>query len=213
MSSFFRNATHRSLTITSLVLLLLCTASAAVPKNRMIESASLPDEPVEITAIKVKEANVKFWEKFAADEDWLSGITFTVKNTSEKRISHVELLIEQSISETLSFTIPVGVGEFRPLTQSAAGPAIALPGETVEIRLSDERYKGFRNAVPVEYKFVPVTEVKVHIERVVFTDGSMWYKGMLHYRDPNNPRRWFPAPGEKERFIEKMHSRQKNPDN
>jgi hypothetical protein len=208
MSSFLSSAIHRTITI-SFMLLLFCAVSAAAPKNRIIKRASLPDEPVEITEIKVKEAKVNFWEKFAGDDDWLSGITFTVKNTSGKNISHVALLIEQPISESFSLTIPIGEGQFSPLSENAVGPVIARAGETVEIRLSDERYKGFMHSVPLEFKFDPITEVKVHIERVVFTDGSMWYKGMLHYRDPNNSKRWLPAPGEKERFLEKMHARKK----
>jgi hypothetical protein len=203
MLSLPRTAAHRIVTAT-FALVLLCSAAAAAPKDRTLKRASLPDEPVEITEIKVKENRVQFWEQFPADDDWLSGITFTVKNTSERQISHLTLLIEQPISETFSLTIPVGAGDFNPLGQTVSGPAIAAPGKTVEIRLSEGRYRGFRDAVPTQYQFTPITQVTIHVQRVVFTDGTMWYKGMLHQRDPNNPRRWYPAPGEKERFLEKM---------
>ncbi|HEX8187844.1 MAG TPA: hypothetical protein VF586_05810, partial [Pyrinomonadaceae bacterium] len=41
----------------------------------------------ELVALKVKGAHVPFGQKVTADDDWLRGLTFSVKNTSEKPIT------------------------------------------------------------------------------------------------------------------------------
>jgi len=57
-------------------------------KHRTIARLPLErNEPVRIRAVKVKDIRVRHGQKFVADDDWLSGLTVTVKNRTDKTIT------------------------------------------------------------------------------------------------------------------------------
>src|ERR1044071_1769562 len=187
--------------------LLLSAVGSAARRERLMTQESLPDEPIQISEVRVKGQPVQFGRRFVADERWLNGLKFVVKNVSPKAISHITLLIEQSVPGAPTFEIILRKGYFDPFAEkpTGEGPPVVAPGMAAELTLDGEEYKTYIDSLPEEFKGPAVPLVNVRIHRAVFEDGSMWYKGMLHYRNPDRPSSWYPAPGEKERFIEKMH--------
>src|SRR6185436_7507291 len=47
--------------------------------------------PVEIVSVKLKGSDVAPGQKIKGDDDWLKGVSFTLKNISDKPIAYVEV--------------------------------------------------------------------------------------------------------------------------
>src|SRR5215212_3653377 len=72
----------------------------------------------EIVNVKLKGANYSFDQKVYLDDDWLKGLTVTVKNTSSKPITYVGIDItlfdekDDKVSGKLPFVFPLSYGTY-----------------------------------------------------------------------------------------------------
>ncbi len=89
--------TLRTLHLVSAILLgaLDCGAVAARQSGQRVVGQAPAEagrqSPVEVVAVQVKGEPVMPGRSFAADDDWLLGLTFRLKNVSDRPISYVEI--------------------------------------------------------------------------------------------------------------------------
>ncbi len=194
-------------TLTIACLFLIPGVSALAQSKRLINRNQLPDEPLDVVELRAHGVPVEFGKPFDADDQWLSGISFKVKNVSGKAIAHLSLRLAKPPENGLNFNIPLRAGYFDPFAANPIHGTILNPNETLDIGLDDRVYEGFMSRLPNEYSRTSLAQIDFSIESVVFTDGTRWHLGMILQRDPNQPNMWYPLPGEKERFEKKMRDR------
>jgi hypothetical protein len=179
-----------------LILALTCVSGLAQEsRQRVIRQARTEpgrQSPLKVVSVTVKGEAVEPGRHFAAGDDWLLGLTFRVKNVSDKPISFVDV--------SLQFPTPAGhknkfvhmVGPLRygcwlgtPCYADAGGShSEIMPGETRDVRLSEERYRSLMNALARSGASTPVEAAEYDIDSVSFDEDTRWSRGYLFKRDP-----------------------------
>lgn len=118
--------------------------------DTVLERADEFGPPVEITLTKSDIGIIKPGKKFSAGEDWFKGLTVSVRNDSDRPITHLSLRLRfprpKGQEVALDFVESLEYGE-SPIPgadgivpTNTARPV--MPGESVELRLSDEDFYG-----------------------------------------------------------------------
>lgn len=118
-------------------------------QDRIIEAPSFSNEPVKISELKAKGREVRAGEKFKDSNDWFKGLTIKIRNTSDKPVKYVSVLIsfprpkEQKEAGRLPFGEQLTYG-FSPVDAKASAgssptPSIP-PGESIELVLSEKHF-------------------------------------------------------------------------
>lgn len=162
------------------------------PEHRLIKRTFPHEpEPIEIVEFKKGDKSFQFNEPVLGDSNWLSGLEVTVRNTSNKAITHFKINIaipdpngSQKVLAVLSF---VDAGS--PTHAADVAPTMSFkPGEIKRLRYSDKLFaklQQVQSSLNVNTdNYIVVTEV------VVFDDDTSWRAGYLHRRDPDNPNHW-----------------------
>jgi hypothetical protein len=143
--------------------------------------------PVEIVSIKLNGREVNPGEKIKGDDDWLRGLSFTVKNISEKPIAYVAISLRfEQPKRIVGFTLSYGVYYPGGEPRSGTSPLPLQPNQTVDLTLTKERYPNFLQILrlgemPRSFDVVPYL-----LERVSFEDDPniIWEGGYLKRRNP-----------------------------
>jgi hypothetical protein len=175
-------------------LLLSIHAQAQQVKDRVLMPQSLPPGsrvPLAVSNLQVDDKDIAFGQKFAAGDEWVRGLTFDVKNVTNKVITHIYLV--------LRVTSPNGKIGLGPLFYFGVDPAhpemkatvLLKPDEVVHVTYTDKMYKNFKGLL--DFISLPsVTNAELVIESVLCADGEMYRNGSILRRDPNDPKRWLP---------------------
>jgi len=196
MSLFFCVLTHILIASLTIFTHLPSTINVIGQKSeREIEQRRMPNQPAEVLEIKNKKFKFPKVSKIEDGEDWLEGLSVSVKNTSNKAITYVEIELEFPRAENLStreepslgFNLYFGTRE-KP---DSSGPRPSIkPGEVVQISLSDERYGLLDEAlISLQYS-KSIKKIRMAMRVVIFEDDLMWLVGDMMSRDPDNPHRW-----------------------
>lgn len=154
-----------------------------------------PNEPVYVMDLSVKGEQHQINRHVrAADEDWLNGLTFKVKNVSKKNIVFIyaSLVFPETkaiLGRTFVFDLLYGADPRLDVAPSTEKPL--KPEEAAEFVLSDASYGMVKRSI--ELRITPmknINSVEIDILRVVFDDDTGWATGAFLHRDPNNPKRW-----------------------
>lgn len=148
--------------------------------------------PVEIVSIKLNDREVQPGEKIKRGDDWLQGLSFTLKNVSDKAIAYVAVSLRfdsppsAQPRRVVVFVLSYGVDYSRREPRRASSPSPLQPGETVDLILTKERYANFLEIlrmgdIPPSFDVAPY-----FVERVSFDDDPdvIWEAGYLKRRDP-----------------------------
>jgi hypothetical protein len=143
--------------------------------------------PVEIVSIKLNGRDVAPGEKIKGDDDWLQGLSFTVRNISEKPIAYVAISLRfEQPRRIVGFTLSYGVDYSRGEPRSGSSPLPIQPNQTVDLTLTKERYPNFLQILklgemPRSFDVVPYL-----VERISFEDDPniIWEGGYLKRRNP-----------------------------
>jgi len=171
-----------------LVLASLGVAAQSQETVRTIEKIPRKNEPVEMEA-KVGTKSVRLGQGFMADNDWVSGLSFKVRNISAKPIVRVELELQfpEVPFNNAAFVLPIPYGQIPGLADSGLkeqGPV--GPNETVEMAVGS----GIKRILTDNGPTFGVTKVSLQISMIIFADGTAWRNGFNLIRDPNNSRRY-----------------------
>ena len=188
------------LSLSAIILLpgLLAVASATQQsKERLIQRLPVEaNEPIAITDIKVNDRSVSFDKKFSGDDEWLRSLVISVKNTSDKLIlfASIRLQFPRSAGGSERFSIfQISHGNaalpMRPPTHEERVVGIG-PDETVEIRLSPQRFTDLRDFLSATQYPYSIEKVGLSIDEVIFQDDTMWYAGAISVRNPKEPGSW-----------------------
>lgn len=156
----------------------------------------------ELVGVRVKGASIAFGQKIGAGDEWLKGLTVSVKNTSTKPIVYFELqvrLFGEKADEELTgkppFVYPLSYGDYhyndpsQPVAPAPTYQAIP-PGDSVEISLTDEAYESLIGTLSAAAYPLTLKHAELSVTDVIFADGTRWYKGMHLKRDLKNPAKW-----------------------
>jgi hypothetical protein len=150
--------------------------------------------PVEIVSIKLNGKDIVPGEKIQGDENWLKGISFTLKNISDQPISYVNVSFKFPLPNgfvsvgVLNYGLNTSHGEIRrgPL------PAPIQPGQTQELVLTKDRWTSFLHVLaqanaPRDFETAPF-----YVERVCFEGQPdvIWQAGWLRRRHAVEPGRF-----------------------
>lgn len=146
--------------------------------------------PVEILSVKLDGKDVRPGEKIKGDDDWLRGLSFTLKNISDKPVAYVEVALrfprpQGFVAYVISYGVDLSRGEHR--TESS--PPAIRPGGTVELALTQEKYPGFLRILALAGAERSFDTAPYYVERICFEGEPdiIWAAGMLKRRDPNQP--------------------------
>lgn len=170
-------------------------------KDRIIEVPSFSNEPVKISELKAKGREVRAGEKFKDSNDWFKGLTIKIRNTSDKPVKYVSVLVsfprpkEQKEAGRLPFGEQLTYG-FSPVDREAAAgssptPSIP-PGESIELVLSEKHFDEYTGVLKRLAFPDGVKRIELTLQEVGFDDGLLWSGGKFWRRDPNNHDKYVP---------------------
>jgi hypothetical protein len=176
-------------------------------KPRLVQQIVYNNQPVEIIAVKVRGVAVKPKQKFDGDNDWLNGMTVTVKNVFDKPVAYVSLLVGayyerdgkrkqrdskdvQAVVELMYGAQPAGPGDSAPPYR-----APLQPGETLDLVLSERKRDELYSLLAEDNASTDVMELTVRVYLVFFEGDSetKWKTWRMLRRDPNDSRQWVPV--------------------
>jgi len=165
------------------------TVSAQELKDRELRPAfdhSTIQMPVEILSIKLNGKEIKPGEKIKGDDDWLQGLSFTVKNISGKPIAYVSTGLKFVRPDRIVvFILNYGVDYSRGEPRSGSSPLPIPPDQTVDLTLTKERYPNFLYVLKAGEVPRSFDLVSYYVERVSFEEDPyiIWEGGYLKRRD------------------------------
>jgi len=172
---------------------ILAPASAQVVRERELKPAidfTTIQMPVEIVAIKLNQKEVMPGEKIKGDDDWLKGVSFTVRNISDKPIAYVAIGLRfeppPGAARLVVFTLSYGFDYSRGVPRSGSSPLPVQPDQTVDLVLTDERYPNFLQILSIGGMPRGFDVVPYYVERVSFEDDPniIWEGGYLKRKNP-----------------------------
>ena len=196
--------TARTLHLMSAILLgtLACAAvTARQSEQRVVGQAPAEanrQSPVEIVAVKVKGETVLPGRPFAAGDDWLLGLTFRLKNVSDRPVSYIEISLRfpAAVREGAEpgrkvgpMVGPVAYGCYPglPCRSDITGSSNEiLPGEMRDVGLRGPS-ESFMAALAQVGALLPVQSVEYDVDSVLFDADTRWSRGLLFKRDPSEP--------------------------
>lgn len=201
----------RFFTLLSLLTLLVCglivsrtgdTQASNSPQQqkqsaseRKLVKPTWRNEPVKVKKVKVKKGFIELGRKFKDEDDnWLEGLTLSVKNTSTKDIVYVDVSLTLFAGGDEVNDAPVQFPfTYESNTGVAGGDTNAdpiKPGGSVDIALSENAYLTLKEGLALANYPLKFRHVELRIDAVAFADGTLWRKGSMFIRDPNNPDKW-----------------------
>lgn len=145
--------------------------------------------PVEILSIKLKGREIQTGEKIQGDDDWLRGLSFTLKNVSDKPIAYINIGFQFPTSRgVVIYHLDYGVDYAHGDKRSSSSPPVISPGETLTLVLSPERYQVFQRMLSQAGASASFDTAPYFVEKISFEDDPdvIWAGGALRRRDPNN---------------------------
>ena len=182
------------LMLAGMFILLQVTGFAQEPE-RMIDKMSWRNEPIKVLKLKIKNKGVELGKKFAEYDDWLQGLTVTVKNVSDKAIARIEIQLAfprpggGSSPETAIYMIGMGYGKESADVSAEEVLKLVLPGETVDVKLLEVNVPFIKEDLEKLGYGHPIKRAQKSVRSVTFVDGSEWAgDDDILYPNPNNPK-------------------------
>lgn len=157
---------------------------------------TLIEIPVEVVSIRLSGEEAAPGRKIKAGDDWLRGVSFKLKNVSDKPIAYVAITLlfsdpedstrpERAVGYSLSYG-PDITSQKTPLRKNA--PKAIQPGETVDLVLSHEKYPVFLNILAYGGMTPDVATAKYYVHTVAFENepDTVWRQGNLLRRDSHD---------------------------
>jgi hypothetical protein len=144
--------------------------------------------PVEIVSIRLNGKDVLPGEKVKGNDNWLRGVSFTLKNISDQPVTFVNIGFKFRqpngfvVAHVLSYGVNCSHGELR---RQSSPPAIQ-PGQTLDLVLTRQSYDSFLYVLaqanaPSSFETAPY-----FVDTVCFENQPdvIWQGGFLKRRNP-----------------------------
>jgi hypothetical protein len=145
-------------------------------------------EALEIVSLSIRGRPITIDKPFPADDDWLRGLTFKIKNISGQPIVGMRLYISFADSKYkegfigMSFEYGKGLSTGIPSDEQRT----VLPGEDFELQFNDRQYERHKRFVSERSGGRSFSNVWIGWAQVKFLDESVWTNGCLPASDPRN---------------------------
>lgn len=181
----------------SVALLLVSSAPvfAIPPQSRTVNRLSRPNEPVQITAVRVNGKAIGFGKAFAGRNNWLGGLTFVIKNGSTRTVQWARVALKfQKPKEPdvpLFDFMTYGIGHWDEDKIRGGGPPLK-PGDTAEVSYSLAQYQSVRDILDGMGYPRSIAQIEVSVDQVIFADQPelMWIEGTMN--EFHSPTGWRP---------------------
>ena len=169
--------------------------------EKLIERKVLPREPLEVSDLRVKKVKVVPSQKFSAMslsekaggpiEDWLENLEFSLKNTTDRKITYI--LLEIQFPET-EVNGPMMVNHLRiGIPPKASGeqskyyePLDLNPENKFTYTLPARELKLMKEFLALrKFHLEDLNKAIIKIAYVIFYDGIMWFNGDYYRPNPN----------------------------
>jgi hypothetical protein len=169
-------------------------ASGAKPYKYIGKQMTFPNEPIEISDLKLKGKVVSIDTKLKEKDDWLNGLTFKIRNKSGKRIVYLSLHILLPETRTAPnqpvLAFPLKYGADPILSRQPTVDAPLGINDEIEFRIVGPEYENLKQFVEKKTPLKNINFINIDIVMAIFDDDTAWDSGSILRRDPNNPRRW-----------------------
>jgi hypothetical protein len=143
--------------------------------------------PVEIVSTRLNGNEILPGDKIQGNDEWLRGVSFTLKNISDKPIAYVNIGIEFPLPNGfVMYSLPYGVNLSRDEPRRESSPPPLQPGQTVDLVLTEKRYQSFLYVLaqanaPSSFDIAPY-----YVDTVCFENQPdvIWQGGFLKRRNP-----------------------------
>jgi hypothetical protein len=160
---------------------------------------TIVDDPQENTSIVIvgRHIGAKGFEHkvenrygIMAGRDWVSQLTFDVKNITEKHITYIQfqlVILKQGNTVQAPQALNFYFGNMAATTESKH--ARLDPNDVVRVAMSDSERASFENYLN-KYEGQDVERVTLNLREVHFDDGTGWRGGAELRQDSSYPERW-----------------------
>jgi hypothetical protein len=184
----------RPLAHLALVLSLIATASISIHAQELRDRQLIPaydfatiQMPVDIVSIKLNGKDLRPGEKIQGNDRWLRGVSFTVKNISDQAIAYVNIGLKFPLPNGfVVYALNYGVDLYHADSRRESSPPPIEPGQTLELVLTDERYKSFLYVLDQANAPSSFDTASYYVEMVCFENQPdvIWQGGFLKRRHP-----------------------------
>lgn len=175
--------------------------SVGKSEDRELRHRAWSNEPIQITKVKAKGKMLELGKKILAEDDWLRGLTISLRNVAGKTIVFVDLELhflrpdKNSLEPITAY--PISIGNSLDGGGASSQPSLApsvriLPGESWDMSLADQDYTSLLDFLKRTRHPGSVKEVEVIVHKVIFDDNTCWAAGRMFRRSPENPDEWLP---------------------
>jgi hypothetical protein len=174
-------------------LILLCQATTSAQSlQRIVDKLSWQTEPVKMQKVTSNGTNINLGQRFRAEKDWLNGFAVSVQNTSNKAIARIEINLAfprpaNAPADLSTYVVPLIYG-VDPAESTSESQTLLSPGGTVEVKLPQANLSAIKEDLATLQYSGEVTRVRLTLNSVTFSDGSMWAGDEILYPDPANPK-------------------------
>jgi hypothetical protein len=156
-----------------------------------------PNQPVEITEVSARGKLTQLNKSIDVDDDWLNGLSLRIKNTSDKIVLSIDLVVTLPDTEApgqpmLGF--PMHYGANPPGAKHPGTGAPLKPNDILDVTISEQMYRNIKPHLESRIPLKNLKQVQIILDLIVFNDDTAWSSGEHLRRDPDNPRRWIPIP-------------------
>lgn len=169
--------------------------------EKTIERKDFPNEPFRFGDLSVKKVRIIPREKFSAKaiaesggghvDDWIEGLTFTIKNVSNKRMTYINVEMdfpETTVNGAMMVYNQLGIG-IHPKAfgdRLKYGTPLALDsGDTTTFHFAPERMSLVKEFLASrDIQLGDLNLVTIRIDYVIFDDGMKWSQGDLYKLNP-----------------------------
>lgn len=198
---------NRLLGLSLFIGFLLChfaSVADAQEKLRIIQEAEQENSPVVVVSRhvgdKAFDRSHRNRHGITAGHNWLSELSFDVKNVSNKNVTFIDLQLAIPKSGKMelngwlvSFIFGNRVASAATANKDSSSPLELLkPGDVVKLKISDLQRTQMEKYLK-KYDAEDIEQVRMDIRKVHFDDGTGWNLGIELRQDPLNPEIWRPV--------------------
>jgi hypothetical protein len=183
------------------VTLLFFTTSIAVAQEKIRTIQDRPlieNSPITVVSRELGDKTFDTRNRVVGDRDWLSHLTLSVKNVSNKNIVYfnIDLIIPKQGEMPGTIGLFIYYGNRMAPGWVASGDSnikekVIRPGDVMKVKVSDDEFL-YWDKVLKKYGVEDIERVTLDIRTVHFDDGTGWQLGIPLRQDPNNPKTWWP---------------------
>lgn len=187
----------------------LASVADAQEKIRIIQEVAMDSSPVVVVShhvgnkafdrvgVEVFDRSHRYRHGITAGNNWLSELSFDLKNVSNKNVTYIDLYLTIPKSGKMElngllvrFIFGNRVANAATANNDSSSPLELLkPGDVVKLKISDLQRTQMEKYLK-NYDAEDIEQVKMDIREVHFDDGTGWALGTELRQDPLNPKTW-----------------------